>query len=66
MPFLFLLFATGTIFGIAIFAKAESAIHETVGLLFWIGAVIALVGIFVCARLDKLLARTGTPPTDKS
>jgi uncharacterized membrane protein YgdD (TMEM256/DUF423 family) len=64
MPLLFLLFATGTIFGIAVLSKAQSAIHEIAGLLMFIGAVIALVGGLVCARLDKLITRN-TPPADK-
>lgn len=65
MPLLFLLFAGGVLGGIAVLTKAQSAIHEILGLLFFIGAVIALAGGLVCSRLDKLFARTGTPPTDK-
>jgi hypothetical protein len=53
--FLSLIFVAGVILGIAVLSGSKSAVHETVGMLSMLVAVVALAGAGIISKLEELI-----------
>ena len=53
--FLSLIFVAGVVLGIAVLSGSKSAVHETVGMLSMLVAVVALAGAGIINKLEELL-----------